>query len=160
MQFNPVLPLPVPFSVFTPLGRGWAHFLIFLGIEHHLVWVVIDDASGQIWQWENPDVRFDPNYTFGRPTPEKPKRITLPAWAKVNHATRTAAPSLGGDRRREGSNGHAARPGDRSSNCGAARGRPEAAGGARRSAEGLTDAAGQRRRGRATVNKKPAGRQR
>lgn len=41
----------------TPKGLGLAHFLIDYGEEHDLLWVVIDDATGEIWTWPNPKVR-------------------------------------------------------------------------------------------------------
>ena len=41
----------------TPKGLGLAHFLLDYGEEHDLMWVVIDDATGEIWTWPNPQVR-------------------------------------------------------------------------------------------------------
>lgn len=59
LQLNP--PLPVE----TPKGKGLAHFLIDPGLEHHLEWVVFQQ-TGEIWTWENPEVRAQPNITIGR----------------------------------------------------------------------------------------------
>jgi hypothetical protein len=56
----------------TPRGPALAHFLIDYGPEHHLQWVVALDGPGitgdvgECWQFENPHVRFQTNYTMGR----------------------------------------------------------------------------------------------
>ena len=60
LQLNPTIPLT------TPHGRAIAHFLIDNGDEHHLLWVCIQDDTGEIWVWPNPDVRGRPNPTMGR----------------------------------------------------------------------------------------------
>ena len=60
LQLNPTIPLT------TPLGRALCHFLIDNGDEHHLLWVCIQDDTGEIWVWPNPDVRGRPNLTLGR----------------------------------------------------------------------------------------------
>jgi hypothetical protein len=60
LQLNPTMPLT------TPLGRALCHFLIDNGDEHHLLWVCIQDDTGEIWVWPNPDVRGRPNPTMGR----------------------------------------------------------------------------------------------
>ena len=65
LQLNPPLPLE------TPKGLGLCHLVIDHGPEHHLVWVVFQE-DGQVWSWENPQVRADKNITWGRPNPEKP----------------------------------------------------------------------------------------
>lgn len=49
----------------TPKGVGLCHFLIDYGEEHDLMWVVADDATGQIWMWPNPDVRLIKNLSLG-----------------------------------------------------------------------------------------------
>ena len=59
LQLNPTLP------VTTPLGKALAHFLIDYGEEHHLMWVCVQE-TGEIWTWENPKVRVQPNPSFGR----------------------------------------------------------------------------------------------
>ena len=43
LQLNPTIPLT------TPLGRALCHFLIDNGDEHHLLWVCIQDDTGEIW---------------------------------------------------------------------------------------------------------------
>lgn len=36
------------------------------GQEHHLIWVVALDATGEIWAVPNPEVRVQNNWTMGR----------------------------------------------------------------------------------------------
>ena len=66
LQLNPPLPL------ITPKGPGLAHFLIDYGPEHNLHWVVVLDKPGitgevgECWEFENPEIRFYPNFTMGR----------------------------------------------------------------------------------------------
>lgn len=60
LQLNPTLPLT------TPKGKALAHFLIDNGDEHHLLWVCIQDETGEIWAWPNTDVRARDNPTMGR----------------------------------------------------------------------------------------------
>ena len=60
IQINPPLP------VFTPRGRGLAHFLIDYGYEHHLTWVVFLDSNGECWSFKNPEIRIQSNITHGR----------------------------------------------------------------------------------------------
>jgi hypothetical protein len=59
-RINPPLPL------FTPKGRGLAHFVIDYGFETHLTWVVFLDMNGECWSFQNPDVRMQKNITHGR----------------------------------------------------------------------------------------------
>lgn len=67
LQLNPTVPLD------TPRGPGFAHFLIDYGQEHHLLWVVFLNESGECWTFANPDVRLAKNPTMGvRPCPPKP----------------------------------------------------------------------------------------
>ena len=61
-QLNPPLPLR------TPKGDGLAHMVIDYGPEHHLMWTVFMDATGECWTFPNPEVRAAPNITMGRPT--------------------------------------------------------------------------------------------
>jgi len=48
----------------TPKGVGLCHFVIDYGEEHDLLWVVADDATGEIWTWPNTKVRFIPNVSL------------------------------------------------------------------------------------------------
>jgi hypothetical protein len=59
LQLNPTICLD------TPKGRGLCHFVIDYGEEHDLLWVVADDATGEIWTWPNPKVRFVRNISLG-----------------------------------------------------------------------------------------------
>lgn len=65
LQLNPPLPLT------TARGPGLAHFLLDYGPEHHLMWVIADDATGECWTVANPEVRFATNITMGRRKPQK-----------------------------------------------------------------------------------------
>ena len=62
LQLNP----PIPVS--TPKGDGLAWVLIDYGAEHHLMWVVAIDATGELWTYQNPEVRAVKNITMGRKT--------------------------------------------------------------------------------------------
>jgi hypothetical protein len=60
LQLNP----PIPIS--TPKGNGLAWLVIDYGAEHHLMWTVALDESGEIWTFRNPDIRALKNITMGR----------------------------------------------------------------------------------------------
>ena len=60
LQLNP----PIPLS--TPKGKGLAHFLIDYGMESNLIWTVFIDATGEIWSFQNSEVRAQKNITMGR----------------------------------------------------------------------------------------------
>ena len=60
IQLNPTIPM------MTPKGSGYALFVVDYSQEHHLMWVVALDDGGQIWMFENPDVRVQANVTLGR----------------------------------------------------------------------------------------------
>jgi hypothetical protein len=60
VQLNPPLPLT------TPKGTALAHAVIDYGPEYHLIFVCIQDATGEVWSWPNPDVRGVKNITMGR----------------------------------------------------------------------------------------------
>jgi hypothetical protein len=60
VQLNPPIPLD------TPKGPGWAFLVIDYGQEHHLLWTVAIDATGEIWTFDNPVVRAQKNITMGR----------------------------------------------------------------------------------------------
>ena len=64
LQLNPTIPLE------TPKGKGYALFLINPSDEHHLQWVVALD-SGEIWTFQNPEVRMQNNITMGRNVPRE-----------------------------------------------------------------------------------------
>jgi hypothetical protein len=50
--------------VSTSFGNGFASAVIDYGQEHHLLWVVVIDATGEIRTIANPDVRVRPNETM------------------------------------------------------------------------------------------------
>jgi hypothetical protein len=55
---------PIPLE--TPKGRAFAHFLIDYGTEFDLIWVCFIDATGECWNFRNPEIRLQKNLTFGR----------------------------------------------------------------------------------------------
>lgn len=57
-QLNPCIPLE------TPKGKGYAHLLIDYGQEHHLLWVVFINETGECWTFDNPQIRLQGNYTM------------------------------------------------------------------------------------------------
>ena len=60
-QLNPTLPVTVEGK-----GKGYAFAVIDYGQEHHLIWVVALDKSGEIWSAPNPKVRVQANWSLGR----------------------------------------------------------------------------------------------
>ena len=60
IQLNPTIP------VITPKGKGLSWFLIDYSEEHNLMWVVAMDDTGEIWTFQNPDIRAQNNITMGR----------------------------------------------------------------------------------------------
>lgn len=73
-----LIQLPIPFPIEIVGGKGWAGPTgpgMAVGwfqphIEHHIVWIIFLDSTGQCWEVENPFIRARPNFTWGRPTPE------------------------------------------------------------------------------------------
>jgi len=66
-QLNPTVPVTVEGK-----GSGFAFAVIDYGQEHHLIWVVALDGSGEIWSAANPRVRVQSNWTLGRKTAPDP----------------------------------------------------------------------------------------
>ncbi len=60
LQLNP----PIPMS--TPKGAGLAWLVTDYGAEHHLLWTVAINETGEIWTFQNPEVRAEKNITMGR----------------------------------------------------------------------------------------------
>lgn len=59
-QLDPCIPVK------TPKGTGVALFLIDYSLEHDLYWVVCLDESGEMWTFNNRDIRGQKNFTAGR----------------------------------------------------------------------------------------------
>ena len=59
-QLNP----PIPMS--CPKGKGMAIAVIDYGPEYNLIWVIAIDETGEIWSYQNPEVRMQKNITMGR----------------------------------------------------------------------------------------------
>jgi hypothetical protein len=63
------LTTPLPVTILEK-GKGLAFAVIDYGPEHNLIWVTALDDSGEIWCAPNPKVRFQKNWTMGRPLGE------------------------------------------------------------------------------------------
>jgi len=59
-QLDPTIPLQ------SDKASGEAVAVIDYSIEHDLMWVIIDDTTGQVWTVPNRDVRAYANYSAGR----------------------------------------------------------------------------------------------
>lgn len=59
-QLSPSIPLR------SPRASGEAIACIDYGPEHDLLWVIIDDRTGQLWTVKNADVRAYKNVSIGR----------------------------------------------------------------------------------------------
>ncbi len=62
-----------PIHVRTPLGNGWALFLIDYGHDWNTVWVVNLFKTGQVKHFDANDIRITGNPTWGVPNPDAPK---------------------------------------------------------------------------------------
>lgn len=62
LQLNPSIPLR------SPRASGEAILVIDYGKEDDLLFVIIDDATGQLWCVPNSEVRAFRNYSIGRNT--------------------------------------------------------------------------------------------
>lgn len=79
-----ILQLEPMIGMITPKGCGHAAFLIDYGLESDLYWVVLQN-SGEIWTWQNKDVRLQDNITSGRCANEKGDFMKhTPVWDKPN----------------------------------------------------------------------------
>ncbi len=59
-QLNPTIPM------ICPKGKGYAIGVIDYSEEHHLMWIIALDSTGEIWTYSNPEVRIQNNITMGR----------------------------------------------------------------------------------------------
>jgi len=64
-----ILQLSPQIEMQTPKGHGFANFMIDRGMDFDIEWVVFLD-DGQIWSFQNRDVRLEKNVTFSRNPPE------------------------------------------------------------------------------------------
>jgi hypothetical protein len=64
--------LTKPFFLETPKGQGLCIAVIDYHVDQDLIWVVIDDETGQIYSWPNALVRGVKNLTIQRTSPERP----------------------------------------------------------------------------------------
>lgn len=67
-----------PISVVTPLGEGWAHFLIDYGHDWNSCWIVQIYETAQIKHFDSNDVRIrgNPTYATKEPSLFKPDNIS------------------------------------------------------------------------------------
>ena len=80
LQLDPTIPM------MTPKGPGYALFVVDYSQEHHLMWVVALDDGGEIWMFENPEVRVQSNFTLGR-RPDRAFGMRTGAAAPAQNAT-------------------------------------------------------------------------
>lgn len=69
LQLSPMLP------VITPKGSGYAFLVIDYSQEHDLLFSVIIDDTGEIWTFNNKEIRATANITMGRPSVISPEKI-------------------------------------------------------------------------------------
>lgn len=60
----------------TPKGQALAKFLIDRGIDSDNEWICIINSTGEIWSFDNSDVRACKNITIGRRT-EQPQKVPV-----------------------------------------------------------------------------------
>lgn len=61
-----ILQLDPPIPVVCPEGKGLAWLVIDYGAEHHLMWTIAIDDTGEIWTFDNTRIRASKNITMGR----------------------------------------------------------------------------------------------
>lgn len=67
-----------PISVRTPLGDGWALFMIDYGPDWNTCWIVQIYETGQIKHFDSNDIRIAANPTYGTEEQEIPKSCEIP----------------------------------------------------------------------------------
>ena len=60
LQLNPTIPVWVDGKEGHAIG--WMDY----SQEHHLLWIVAFDDTGEVWAIPNPRVRLQKNYSMGR----------------------------------------------------------------------------------------------
>jgi hypothetical protein len=67
LQLSPSIPVLVtPNSSGIPEGKGLAIAWLDYGEDHHMLWGVAYDATGQVWWVPNPLIRLQENRSLGR----------------------------------------------------------------------------------------------
>ncbi len=61
-----MLRLDPPIPLDTPKGHALAHVLIDYGAECDLLWVCFQNETGEIWAWNNTEVRAQENHSMLR----------------------------------------------------------------------------------------------
>lgn len=61
-----ILQLDPPIELDTPKGNGLAWLVHDYGFESNLHWTVAINETGEIWTFQNPQVRATKNITMGR----------------------------------------------------------------------------------------------
>lgn len=65
-----IIQLSPPLWVYTPLGEGWALFLIDYGMNHNTCWVVALNKTRRMKHFDSNDIRLAENQTYGFPKPD------------------------------------------------------------------------------------------
>jgi hypothetical protein len=60
LQLNPMIP------VWVDDKEGYAIGWIDYSQEHHLMWIISFDDTGEVWTIPNPKVRLQKNFSMGR----------------------------------------------------------------------------------------------
>lgn len=60
LQLDPQVP------VVSPKGNGQAIGWLDYSQEHHMIWIVAQDATGEVWLWSNSQIKLRDNPTTGR----------------------------------------------------------------------------------------------
>jgi hypothetical protein len=61
LQLHPAIPV-----YHEKHGTGYAVGWQDYSQEHHLIWIVAFDKTGEVWSVPNPEIRLQFNYTMGR----------------------------------------------------------------------------------------------
>lgn len=64
LQLNPMIPVYVDNG--RVKGEGFAFLVTHYSQEHHALWTVAMDKTGEIWEVANPEVRFCWNLSMQR----------------------------------------------------------------------------------------------
>lgn len=56
----------VPAFLSAKSPKGWAYGWEQPGIDSHRIWVVVLDETGEVLDVPQPEIRVDPNWSYGR----------------------------------------------------------------------------------------------